>query len=582
MPRVPVLEGPSVQTRQLSAPMQGQIDASSGLQAASRALGQVAQIADQRVEREIQTEAWGAQAEINNAFVQWNAERRKNAQGANARGYAADVTAWWDKAKEDHFSKLSPMAQQQVARSLSTARLAALESASGYENQQLDIGERSALQATVSSLSNQAIAAGPDKAAPVLAQAATTLREWGAKKGVDVEPEVMKITTGAHLTIINTLMQQDPKKAEAYFATHKKEIDGTRWDEIGARINQVSAITDGETKANEVWAKYVKPGDYKNPVDQFALEKEMRAAFPNDPTRQKAGIQALREMSAAWNKSQTEAIAAGTNQVYKMLDSGTPMSKVMKSDAWASLSGDQQHRIRLQLEQEAAARASRAASEEARQLAALQRADKLAVLTKPDAYLRYSDPGVLAGMSRQQVEALRVDFGLEGTQHLLSRWDTLQKPGKVAEARMDTEDFNHIATQLGMDPYNARGTGRAQLGELKYRVEQMIDMAQKAKGKELTREEKGELMRGEMSRTVTVNPGFFSPNRETPVIQLAPEDARRVVIPAAEKAQIADALRVMYARNPANPLFAQTEENMRRLFLANKSRAATLIPEPKK
>lgn len=147
---------------------------------------------------------------------------------------------------------------------------------------------------------------------------------------------------------------------------------------------------------------------------------------------------------------------------------------------------------------------------------------------------------------------------------------------------MDTEDFNHIATQLGMDPYNARGTGRAQLGELKYRVEQMIDMAQKAKGKELTREEKGELMRGEMSRTVTVNPGFFSPNRETPVIQLAPEDARRVVIPAAEKAQIADALRVMYARNPANPLFAPTEENMRRLFLANKSRAATLIPEPKK
>ena len=213
--------------------------------------------------------------------------------------------------------------------------------------------------------SNQAIAAGPDKAAPVLAQAATTLREWGAKKGVDVEPEVMKITTGAHLTIINTLMQQDPKKAEAYFATHKKEIDGTRWDEIGARINQVSAITDGETKANEVWAKYVKPGDYKNPVDQFALEKEMRAAFPNDPTRQKAGIQALREMSAAWNKSQTEAIAAGTNQVYKMLDSGTPMSKVMKSDAWASLSGDQQHRIRLQLEQVAAARASRAASKNA-------------------------------------------------------------------------------------------------------------------------------------------------------------------------------------------------------------------------
>ena len=42
--------------------------------------------------------------------------------------------------------------------------------------------------------------------------------------------------------------------------------------------------------------------------------------------------------------------------------------------------------------------------------------------------LRYGDPQVLAGMSRQQVEALRPTFGMDGTQHLLN------KRGRAAEA----------------------------------------------------------------------------------------------------------------------------------------------------
>lgn len=588
MPRVPTFDGPSAQTRALATPMQGQVDASSGLQATARVAAQIGDLADRRVERDAQTEAWTAQAEINDAFVQWTAEQRKTRQGVNAKGHAADTAAWWDQAKTDRFTKLSPLAQQQVAKSLSASRLAALESANGFENQQLDIGERSALSASVTSLSNQAIAAGPDKAAPVLAQAAATLRSWGAKKGVDVEPEVMKVTTGAHLTIINTLMQRDPKAAEAYFNTNKKEIDGQRWDEVGARINQVSAITDGETKATEIWAATVKPGDYKNPVDQFALEKQMREAFPNDPTRQKAGVQALREMGAAWNKSQAEATAASTNNVFKLIDSGTPMTKVMKTDAWAALPGDQQHRIVLQLEQQAAARESRAAAAESRAAAAesrkfsqMQIQDKLLQWNNAGDYLRYSDPTVLTSMSRPQVEALRTTFGFEGAQHLLQRYDTLQKPGKIAEARMDTEDFNHIAGQLGMDPYNAKTPDKkAALGELKYRVEQLIDTAQKTKGKELTREEKGELMRGEMARTVTVG-GWFS-DTETPVIQLKPDDVKKVVVPREEKDRL---LKKMAARYQAtgDPAFAPTDENLRRWHLADVAGpTAKLIPPVKR
>lgn len=145
---------------------------------------------------------------------------------------------------------------------------------------------------------------------------------------------------------------------------------------------------------------------------------------------------------------------------------------------------------------------------------------------------------------------------------------------------MDTEDFNRYAQDLGLDPYNAKSAEKKrQLGDLKYRVEQIIDMAQRQKGKELTREEKGELMKGEMARTVTVG-GFFSDDT-VPVIQLTPEQVRKVVVPTADRQQILDALKTMYQRDPKNPLYAPTDDNVRRLYLTNKSRAAALIPAQK-
>ena len=409
------------------------------------------------------------------------------------------------------------------------------------------------------------------------AAAAEEMRKFYNARGLNGDAEALRVTTGAHTTIINQLMQRDPKKAELYFNTHKEQIDPTSWDEIGARLNQVSAITDGESKATELWNATVKPGDYKNPVDLFALEKQAREAFPNDPTRQKAAIGALREMTTAWNKSQQEIGAGNTNAVYGMLDQKVPLTTVMRSKAWNDLPEQQQRQIRLQLEQEGAAREARAAAAEQRALTAEMRRERQLLLTNSDKYLEYSDPQKLAGMSRVEVQALRSQFGFEATKHLLDRYDSLQKPGKVAEARMDTEDFNRYAQDLGLDPYNAKTPEKKrQLGDLKYRVEQVIDMAQRQKGKELTREEKGALMKGEMARTVTVKE-FFSKDT-VPVIQLTPEQVKKVVVPEADRQKIVEALMEMNKLDPANPLYVPTQDNMRRLYLLNQSRAAALIP----
>jgi hypothetical protein len=184
-------------------------------------------------------------------------------------------------------------------------------------------------------------------------------------------------------------------------------------------------------------------------------------------------------------------------------------------------------------------------------------------------------------MSRNEVQALRPTFGMEATEHLLNKWEAIQKPRGQTEARIDTEDFNRIADDLGLKPYapNKTEAGKKALGDLKYRVEKLIDQEQSVKKGALTREEKGELMRKEMARTVTVD-GFFS-DSTVPVIQLSARDAAKVVVPPAEKAQIAEALRVAYQRDPTNPRYAPTEENMRRLYLMKQSPAAGLIPDAK-
>jgi hypothetical protein len=582
VPQVPTYDGPRLAPTALRPVYQNTPDVSGGAQVLARTMGQLGEVVDRQVVRDAETEAWQAQAKIADEFDKWDTAERQRAQGANARDYRAKVDAWWAETQKTYGATLSPLAQRAIGKSLAAVRNSTLKSAGDYETQQLELGARSALDATVNSLVKQAIKAGPDGGAPIVTQAAEQVRSFYNQRGLDGASAALKVTTGAHVTVINQLMQRDPKAAELYFNTHKEQIDPTSWDDIGGRLNQVSAVTDGEAKATELWAATVKPGDYKNPVDLFALEKQAREAFPNDPTRQRAAIQSLREMTTAWNKSQQEMGAANTNSVYGMLDQGVPLTRVMRSKQWNDLPEPQQRQIRLQLEQEAAARESRAAASEQRALAAEQRRERQLLMTNSGKYLEYTDPTKLAGMSRVEVQALRSEFGFEATKHLLDRWDTVQKPGKVAEARMDTEDFNRVARDLlGYDQYTARTPQKkSDLGDLKYRVEQVIDMAQRQKGKELTRDEKAVLMKEEMARTVTVG-NFLLPNETVPVIQLTLDQVKKVVVPTADRTQIIEALKTMSARDPKNPLYAPTEDNVRRLYLANRSRAAALIPAPK-
>jgi hypothetical protein len=370
-------------------------------------------------------------------------------------------------------------------------------------------------------------------------------------------------------------------EAKAYYDANSTDMSLQARATLHDHIQAVDVLVRGDNAADSAWETFAPKGP-NDPVRIYDMEQALRTQFKGDPKLRDAAIASIKQRAAGFNAQQAEVNAGSINSIYGMIDKGMPLRQVQSSPEWLALPEVKRHEITKGLESEAATRAARGASDASRQLSQLQRDDKLALLNNGASYLTASDPDTLRQMSRAQVEALRTTFGLEGTQHLLAKHEQVSKSSdKVIEARIDKQDFEQVADSLGLKPYakDSSEDHKRSLGTLQFRVEQMINAEQVQKKRVLTREEKTDLMTREMSKKVAVS-GWFS-NSDVPVIQLNAEQAGKVQIPAAEKAKVSDALRAMYQQNPNNPAYAPTEANMRRLFLQNKSRAASLIPDAK-
>ncbi len=403
------------------------------------------------------------------------------------------------------------------------------------------------------------------------------LKGWGDNDKMR-EAALVDALSPMHQGVMSGLIKAGrAAEAKSYYESNSAEMT------LQARSTMQSAIKDAndtqtaEGAADAVWGE-IGPKTSNEAVRIFDMDAKMRERLKDNPDALKLGLAALHQRAQAFNTQQAETNAAGVNSVFKLIDSGTPMSQVMRSDAWLALPDIKRHEIRKSIEAQSLVRTQHAAAREQMKLAELQRTDALALRNNADAYLIYSDPAVLSQMSRTQVQALRTTFGFDAVQTLVGRWDTLQKADGKLEAQIDTDTFNQVASDMGLKPFEQHKSDddRKQLGALKYRIEKLIEVAQTSKKAALTRTEKEELVRGEMARTVTLH-NWFSPNKDVPVIALKPAQVGDVMVPAADRAQIVEALKVMYQRQPSNPLYAPTDDNVRRLYLMNKSKAGGLI-----
>lgn len=584
--RVPTVDGPSVAERPLEGGFQ-RSSVSPGM-LSNPLLGEAGKalldVGMQMQERQDADELMRAETEVKSKYLEWEAQAKQR-KGQQAWGVAKEAGDFWDTegAKAEGMIT-SPRAKAVFQREVMKNRALAVGALSGHEAAERRASLTESAQASIVSSINMAAANPSDpeiqrttkddivKRTAMLAQ----LHGWAPEMADAKRAEYL---TNFHKQVLQALVRDHPEAAEAYFNTNKGEIEGSQHAEVGAFAAKATATRVGEAAADAAWQALGPRGD-RDPVQLDKLEQSIRDRKDIGDEAKKSAIAALKERTIAFKdarKERDEALEAKVNQA---LMNGAGGTQIRRMPEFLSMDGEKQRRIvdfienrALRNEQRAAAQASRAAASEVREQNRLSREGM-------GAYLIYSNPDTLAGMSENQVLNLLPSLGNELTSHLMQQKRSLANPGKLAEARMDEDDFKQVAQSMGLRPFAAKSEEeKASLGALKFRVEQVISAAQQGGKKVLTRTEKMELMQREIANTVKIS-GWWS-DSDVPVINLTPEQKARVVVPPADRRKIVEALREKYNANPL-PQYEPTEANVINLYLARRSPAAGLIPDAKR
>ena len=412
-----------------------------------------------------------------------------------------------------------------------------------------------------------------------LSTIANTIDEIAVDEGWDKtvkEAELAKAVSPLHAGIMKSMIQGGmASKAREYYDANSASMTLQARATMQGVLKEAGDSQIAEEKADAIWAE-LGPKGVNDAVPIFDMEQAMRERLKGNPDAMKKGIDSLRQRAQAINAQQTEMKAKNIAGVWGLIDSGVPMRDVHRSDAWLSLTDTERHALRKQLQRESAELASN-------ELTIMQRNERLNFLRNGDKFLDAISPDYLINVSREQVKALRGEIGIEATKLLLDKWETIRKPGKLIEARIDKEDFDVVADRLGLKPFarNLNEEQKRNLGTLKYRIEQLIDIRQRDLGRPMDRQEKMDFMSKEMAKTVTVNPGWYTANETVPVVQLTEKQIKNVVIPKEERAAIVEALKAMNARYPNDPRYFPNEENLRRTYIRGVSSAGGLIKDGK-
>ena len=581
MPTIPTYDGPQVRQQGLPDTYQANQDISSGNLAIAKGLGDVAAAADKIDLQNATAEAQTAEVKIRQAWFDADSKLREQYSGDKIAGYNGAVAQWWADAPKTMGESLSNRAQLIASKSLIGAQEMAQRTSFHYSTAKRE--ELLAQKATESIVmeQNSAIDSANKTGSPIAS--ATYAANIIAKNTEQAQvnnwtPEHLALknlqdTTNLHLGVIQALKTDHADTAMAYFDEIKKDakqFDPKKVDDVTAALKPLADAQVGFNTTKEVWAA-MGPKSLRDAVDVFGMEEAIDAKFPNDPAKRSAAKAAIKEKAAAFGASQNQFKAAAVNTFYDNIDrQHMPVSKALELAVADGMPREEAHRLNHTLTLEATAR-------DGRDIQAMQRAETKLRLMGGPTYLEKSDPAVLAGMSRDEVRALRPDIGTQQTEQLLSTWDQLNTKEGKATAKMTQETFNTVADQLELKPY-ATGKSeseKARLGTLKAKMDLLADrMAKESPNKPVSQEDLMDRMRKEMSTEIVLK-GFVWDDKKA-VIDLKPEDLKKVDVPQADKLKAAAWLKAKYAANPIEA-YAPTEDNMKRRYLATQSQTSAFI-----
>lgn len=491
-------------------------------QGLQRAGAQVADIAGKMQDRENADMIFRAETAFRDDLIKITTDARQR-RGANAFNVTDDVdTALTDAAKK-HSEGLTNEVQrrifnEQVTKSQQQTRGAMSQfewqerRASVVESTQAAVG--STVKLAASAAADGYLKANPDPNVPsfnietfrkdikahiaVLGQ----IEGWLPAKR---QFEEAKYVSMMHEQVIQNLVDKDPKAAKEYYAANKGEIGGDKRDAIDKLLKTGTAVALGQ----EIRDTVIKKG----------MTEEQALAYVRDNydgEDEKNGRAAVVEYFGDFARaSQRKQVDAG-DQAWRIFNERGTISAIpasvrndMDPKAWAAL--------REHAENKAQGKATKT--------------DTATWLDVQSKILsgEIKDPKELAGYVNKLSPS-----DIKGFATMMSR------PEKIVQARMDTEDFNSIADQAGLKPYDPtkNENQRRALGEMKQKIEALIDVEQSVKKRELTRVEKMELMRSEINNRVIVGGsllGSLWSDGAKPVVALTEDERKRVVVPESYK-----------------------------------------------
>lgn len=597
--RVPTYDGRQVSPAPTPAGYQNAGDYTVGTQALSETAAQIGGLTDRMVAQQNQDFAWRADAKMKTDFATWEATNRPKFQGAAAGGqldpttgqstgtWADQVKSYWAGQAQAFGQSLSPDQQRIIDRNIQMYSAATVGEATRYTMGELQKSHIEAYGDATSADVNAALHAGTPVAGDIAAAAIKDRNAQFAQQQGHIDPATgmvdqnwlaaqnMKTLTTLHANMISQLQQTDTGAARQYLVDHKADIDGAHLDDIEKSLNTAEASTKAVQAVSDVFAKYLPagadPSRGETPLNVTGMMGDIEAQFKGNAPALTAARAELGARVNAWKTTESQYQTDAINTIEGGIAQGKGLPWAMQQPQWSTLSGKSQAQITDHLDAKAYSALSRANASDARADAADARADRALGREHFDTYLQVSDPSTLSQLTMDQVRAYLPQLGDTLTRSLMEQKQHLNTATDVRNANMDKDTFTALATgAFGMvDPHdaNASKNDKAAFVNVQDNVNYALRQAQAQAKQPLTQDQKVQVMKDEMTRTVTVNPGWFSSNKPVPVVSLTRDQLAQVQIPDADRAQAAAALQQMHTQFPNNPAYAPTEDNLRALYL---------------
>lgn len=508
MPRVPSYEqqvpvseaGPTIRLSedQLTTGSRQQLQFNQQLGQSADALGQITERLQQVKDADSLFRAESGIKEDYRAFE----VTAKQRTGVNAWNVMQDTSKWWDENSKKYGDTLqTPRQQRLFAAQLGQLRGQSLDVMAGHEAAQ----RRASLEdsATASIVSSINLAAGNAGDPAVVSaskddvlkrvQVVADLNGWSPAMR---EAKEAAYLTDFHKQVIQSLVDEQPDQARAYYEANKGEIAGAAQAEIHKVIETGTTLHVAQTTADQLAGKSEQDGikwirENLDGEQQKAASEEWRGRFAQD--RAARDNQQKDFGDSAWKTFDQTGSLAG-----------------ISAATWAGMDGR--------------------AAEELKKYA----------LAKARGETVKTDFGVWSDVRDKVISGQRVDLKQYvndiGEADLKQLRELQANPYKLYEAKIDQDDFNSVAESAGLRPFDPKKSEaeRSSLGELKQRVETMIDQRQTDAKRPMTREEKRALMQQELDNHVLVHRTILS-DEPRAAITLAPDEVGRAYVNVGEQ-----------------------------------------------